>query len=182
MAENFSDDFADNIFSENIINSDDSDGENAEKIKSHMLSIADLRDKALAHYHEIHCAALRDNGTPFIGDLDLEAVRQYLSLQEATAILLEFCEYDNGKLMGICGHSRKEVEDKLQQLFVALCKRIRSNVAAEAVKDGMLDVEYDSEQNDFVFSMTEQGKAAVGEYVEGNRQFHIMEQRRNEQN
>ena len=49
----------------------------------------------------------------------------------------------------------------MRKLFQALMVRIEANVAQYGVKKGYLECAFDSNANDFVFSVSEKGKAVV---------------------
>jgi len=97
----------------------------------------------------------------------LEHQRQFLEVWEVENIVKELSDVQGDGVYGIGANSFEEYREKMLQLFRALASRIMSNVMHAGVKQGLLDAEYDVEQDRFEFSITEKGKELVGTLAAG---------------
>jgi hypothetical protein len=57
--------------------------------------------------------------------------------------------------------SPEELQQKITQIYSALCERILSNVMAEGVKRGLVEPMFDIDKNAFVFSPTKKAEAML---------------------
>ena len=87
---------------------------------------------------------------------------QYISVQETEAIVREN-SFVSGDTYAIGGDTQEEVKKNINELLNALLDRIMSNVLQEGVKQELLDCQYDTDTNDFAFSVTDKGKEKVDE-------------------
>jgi hypothetical protein len=97
----------------------------------------------------------------------LEHQRQFLEVWEVENIVKELSDVRSDGVYGIGANSFEEYREKMLQLFRTLASRIVSNVMHAGVKQGLLDAEYDVEQDRFEFSITEKGKELVGTLAAG---------------
>ncbi len=121
-----------------------------------------LRDHALTLFAKV---VSRINNMPASAALPIdETQRHFLSVAETEAIIKEHSIAGGPEgVYAIGGETREEYEAQMRKLFQALMVRIEANVAQYGVKKGYLDCAFDSNANDFVFSVSEKGKAVVDE-------------------
>lgn len=121
-------------------------------------TIDSVRDAALIMYGRF-IARINDQEA---NDDEAKQKSQYLTLQEAEQIIREHsCVVDG--VYGIGAKTKEEAKTKINELLAALMDRIMSNVVQEAVKQDLLDCQYDNATNDFAFSVTETGKQKIAE-------------------
>jgi len=136
---------------------DDSDYSDTDA-RFELSTIPAVRDAALIMYGRF---ISRLNETP-ANDDEAKTKHQYLSLQEAENIVREHSFVsDDGYAVG--GDTKEEAKKKINELLAALMDRIMSNVLQEGVKQNLLDCQYDVDNNDFTFSVTDEGKQKVDE-------------------
>jgi hypothetical protein len=105
---------------------------------------------------------LQDGKPTIMPDEHAARGTQYLSLSETENIIKEHStevEGPKGSCYAVGGDSPEEANEKVSHLMAALIERVRSNVIAASVKRGWVDCAFDPESNDFVFSVTEKGRA-----------------------
>lgn len=95
-----------------------------------------------------------------------EEKQQFLSLQETENIVRSFSAADNGEMMAVGGNSKAEAMQQVRKLMEALIQRIMSNLVAEGVRRDLIDVAFDSDANDFAFSVNKHGRDLVDRYSE----------------
>jgi hypothetical protein len=121
-----------------------------------------MRDQALMLFAK---AVARMNNMPETASLPIDdAQRNFLSVAETEAIIKEHSISSGHEGMyAIGGETREEFETQMRKMFQALMVRIEANVAQYGVKQGYLDCAFDNDANNFVFSVSEKGKAVVNE-------------------
>lgn len=82
----------------------------------------------------------------------------HLSLQETEHIVREHSHCTSDGMFAIGGDTPEEAKAKINELMAALMDRVMSNVLAAGVKEDLLDCTYDSNIDDFSFTVTEKGK------------------------
>lgn len=88
---------------------------------------------------------------------------QYLPLDELERILRDHGhEFGGGFAIG--ADTRRGAEEKMRELLSALMTRVMSNVMQKGVNNGWLSCEFDTETNDFCFTVTDEGKRAHAKY------------------
>ena len=129
-----------------------------------------MRDRALMLFAK---AVARMNNMPEDHTLPIDDTqRHFLSVDETESIIKEHSHNIPGSPKGVYavgGETREEFETQMKKLMVALMTRIEANVAQYGVQMGYLDCAFDNDANDFVFSVSEKGKAIVNERVTRNR-------------
>jgi hypothetical protein len=119
-----------------------------------------MRDHALMLFAKV---VARINNMPEDSSLPIDdAQRNFLSVAETEAIIKEHSIAGGPEgVYAIGGETREEYEAQMRKVFQALMVRIEANVAQYGVKKGYLDCAFDNTANDFVFSVSEKGKAAI---------------------
>lgn len=129
-------------------------------------SLRALQRAALVIYGRF--VASQSNDT---SDDDEAATKEhYLSLQEVEHIVREHAtiqKTDDGNYV-IGAESAEEANKMVHAVMAALMDRVMSNVLRQGVRDGLIDCAYDSDANDFMFSVTDAGKAKAEEYRNRN--------------
>ena len=127
-----------------------------------------MRDRALMLFAK---AVARMNNMPEDHTLPLDDTqRHFLSVDETESIIKEHSVPGGPKGMyAICSETREEFEAQMKKLMIALMTRIEANVAQYGVQMGYLDCAFDNDANDFVFSVSEKGKAVVDERITRKR-------------
>jgi hypothetical protein len=121
-------------------------------------STSEIRKMALILFARV----LQDGKPTSMPDEHAARGTQYLSLSETENIIKEHStevEGPEGSCYAVGGDSPEEANEKVSHLMAALIERVRSNVIAASVKRGWVDCAFDPESNDFVFSVTEKGRA-----------------------
>ena len=126
-------------------------------------SIEGLRDHVLEMFGGF--IAHISGGQPAENELDHQ--RQFLEVWEVENIVKELSDMRGDGVYGIGANSFEEYREKMLHLFRTLASRIVSNLMHAGVKRGLLDAEYDIEQDRFEFSITEKGKELVGTLAAG---------------
>jgi hypothetical protein len=85
----------------------------------------------------------------------------HLSLQETEHIVREHSHVSEDGTYAIGGDTPEEARKKINDMMAALMDRVMSNVLSAGVKRDLLDCSYDSDTNDFTFSVTEKGQQVV---------------------
>lgn len=90
---------------------------------------------------------------------------QYLTLQETENIVKEHSGVSSARdgVYAIAGDTPEEIKAHINELLASLMDRIMSNVIQEGVKQELIDCEYDTDKDDFTFSVTEKGRQKVEE-------------------
>lgn len=108
---------------------------------------------------------------------------QYLSIQETENIVREHSHVSAGGMYAIGGDTPEEAKAKVNELLAALMDRVMSNVISEGVKQELFDCSYDTDVDDFTFSVTEKGHQIAkkirnerthnvsGSSIEGNQEL-----------
>jgi hypothetical protein len=117
-------------------------------------SIEGLRDYVLGMFGHF-VGKLSDN--PSAVD-DITEQKKFLTVQEVENIIADMCDVKEDGLYAIGADSFEEYKEKMLALFRALSTRIMSNVMQEGVRRGLVDAEYDCENDRFDFELTEKGK------------------------
>jgi hypothetical protein len=86
----------------------------------------------------------------------------YLSLSETEAIIKEH-GFVVGDTYAIGGDTPEEAKKQINALLAALLDRVMSNVLQEGVKQELLDCAYDTNTDDFAFSVTDKGRQKIEE-------------------
>jgi hypothetical protein len=89
---------------------------------------------------------------------DITEQKKFLTVQEVENIIADMCDVKEDGLYAIGADSFEEYKEKMLALFRALSTRIMSNVMQEGVRRGLVDAEYDFENDRFDFELTEKGK------------------------
>jgi len=121
-----------------------------------------MREQALTLFAKVvaHINDMPEDSTLPIDDTQ----RRFLSVDETETIIKEHSIPGGPEgFYAIGGETREEYETQMRKVFQALMMRIKANVTQYGVKKGYLDCAFDSDSNDFVFSVSEQGRAAVYE-------------------
>jgi len=126
---------------------------------SRAISIEQLRDHALILFTEY--LARQSGIKQTVDTATLEEKAQFLSLRETEQITRDFCAADNGEFMAVGGDSPQAAVMQITRLMRALMRRIGSNIVAEGVNRGYLDVWFDGPEGAFAFDVSEAGKAYV---------------------
>lgn len=119
-----------------------------------------LRDHALTLFAKV---VARINNMPEDSSLPIDDTqRNFLSVSETEAIIKEH-SIPGGPtgVYAIGGETKEEYETQMRKLITALMVRIEANVAQYGVQKGYLDCAFDNDANDFVFSVSDKGKAVV---------------------
>lgn len=89
---------------------------------------------------------------------DKRAKRQYcnLSLEETENIVRKHAVV-NDYVYAIGGDTEKEARQKIDDMMTELCDAIMGNVVARGVSRELFEQEFDSNKNDFVFTITDKG-------------------------
>ena len=119
-----------------------------------------LRDHALTLFAKV---VARINNMPENSSLPIDDTqRHFLSVAETEAIIKEH-SIPGGPtgVYAIGGETKEEYETQMRKMLTALMVRIEANVAQYGVQKGYLDCAFDNDANDFVFSVSEKGKAVV---------------------
>ena len=138
--------------------SDYDDEDNETRGHFHLGSTSKIREMALILFARV----LQDGKPTIMSDENAARGTQYLSLSETESIIKEHStkvDGPEGSCYAIGGDSPEEANEKISDLMLALIERVRSNVIAASVKRGWVDCAFDPESNDFVFSVTEKGRA-----------------------
>ena len=88
---------------------------------------------------------------------------QYLSVDEIERIVRDHGQEFNGGF-AVGANSKEEAMEKMRELLSALMTRVMSNVMHKGVKNGWLNCEFDTDTNDFCFTVTDEGKRAHAKY------------------
>ena len=105
--------------------------------------------------------AARSGLNPTVETASLEDKEKFLSLQETENIVRAFSAKDNGEMMAVGGNTREEAEQQVRALITALVERVMSNVIAEGVKRDLIDVAFDTDADNFAFSVSDKGHQFV---------------------
>lgn len=91
---------------------------------------------------------------------DDRAKRQHchLSLEETENIVRKHAVV-NDYVYAVGGDTEKEARKKIDDMMTELCDAIMGNVVSAGVQRELFDQEFDSNKNNFVFSITEKGAA-----------------------
>lgn len=129
-------------------NFDDTDG------RYELSSVDAVRDAALIMYGRFiaHMHGCEPN------DDQAKRCTAHLSLQETENIVREHSQVSDDGVYAIGGDSPEDAKAKINELLAALMDRVMSNVMAAGVKENLLDCTYDSNIDDFSFTVTEKGK------------------------
>lgn len=121
-------------------------------------TIPAVRDAALIMYGRF---ISKINNLP--NDDDSAKTRHnYLTLEETENIIREYGYVVDGAY-AIGGDTKDEAKKKINELLAALMDRVMSNVLREGVRSELLDCTYDTDTDDFSFSVTDKGKEKVEE-------------------
>ena len=120
-----------------------------------------IREQALILFGHL---IAKQSGSPPPNDEESKTKTQYLSLQEVEQILNEFARPFSDNVSAIVGDTPETLHHNVTKFFAALISRIMSNVIRDGVRQDFIDYTYDSEKNNFVFTATEKGDAAVAAY------------------
>ena len=127
-------------------------------------TIPAVRDAALIMYGRF---ISKINNMP-VDDDAAKTRQQYLTLEETENIIREYgCVVDDAYAIG--GDTKDEAKKKINELLAALMDRVMSNVLREGVRSELLDCAYDTDTDDFSFSVTDKGKQKVEE-IRNNRE------------
>ncbi len=130
-------------------------------------TIPAVRDAALIMYGRF--IARMNNMEP--EDESAKLRSQYLTLQETENIVKEHSVVADSGAYAIGGDTPEAIKANINELLASLMDRIMSNVIQEGVKQELLDCEYDTDKDDFKFSVTEKGRQKVEElkpFFDGN--------------
>lgn len=94
-------------------------------------------------------------------DEQAKKAENHLSLQETENIVREHSQIVDGDLYAVGGETAEEAHAIINEMLSALMDRIMSNVLAAGVKQELLDCNYNSDKDDFEFSVTDKGKQIV---------------------
>lgn len=97
-----------------------------------------------------------------VNDDEAKQKHTYLSVEETENIIREYGYVVDGAY-AIGGDTKDEAKKKINELLAALMDRIMSNVLREGVRLELLDCNYDTDTDDFSFSVTEKGRQKVAE-------------------
>lgn len=122
-----------------------------------------LRDAALKLFGRFMAQQTGLNPETYNFDDDVEAQRQFLSVEETDAIVQSRASMDNGEMMAVGGNTRAEAMLKIKELMRSLMSRVMSNVLAECVKNDLVDVAFNDAANDFAFGVNNNGHKIVQE-------------------
>ena len=121
-----------------------------------VMQLESLRDHALLLFSKI--IDEKNDFKTIINQATAIEKHGLLSMADTEQIVRSFAAKDNGSMMAVGGQSPREAEEQVRKMLAALIERIHSNLVAAAVKRDLLDVAFDSEKNDFIFSVNENGK------------------------
>lgn len=121
-------------------------------------TIPAVRDAALIMYGRF---VSRINNLP-VDDDSAKQRHNYLTLEETENIIREYGYVVDGAY-AIGGDTKDEAKQKINELLAALMDRVMSNVLREGVRLELLDCTYDTDTDDFSFSVTDRGKQKVEE-------------------
>jgi len=134
------------------------DNHNDTDARYELSTIDAVRDAALIMYGRF---ISRMSDAP----LDDDAAKQkheYLTLKETENIIKEYgCVVAGSYAIG--GDTKDEAKKKINELLAALLDRVMSNVLRVGVREELLDCTYDTDTDDFTFSVTDKGKQKVEE-------------------
>lgn len=122
-------------------------------------TIPAVRDAALILYGRF---VSRLNNLP-VDDDSAKQRKDYLTLAETENIIREHGYVVDGTY-AIGGDTPEEAKQKINELLAALMDRVMSNVLREGVRLDLLDCTYDTDTDDFSFSVTDKGKQTVEEH------------------
>lgn len=125
-------------------------------------TIETLREQALILFAKVisRMNNVPEDEEPMIDD----SQRRFLSVDETEAIIREHSVAGGPQgVYAIGGSTREEFEAQMRKVFQALMVRIQENVTQHGVSKGYLDCAFDDTANEFVFSVSEKGRAVVHE-------------------
>lgn len=128
-------------------------------LRGPMLSISHLRDYVLQLFQQL----IEDRSGLKLETGHMEYKQQFLAIEEVETIIREHSAYEDGAVMAVGGNSMEEAHATMRKLISALLDRVMSNVTRIGVDRGLIDVAFDSERNDFEFSVSKEGEAFVRE-------------------
>ena len=117
-------------------------------------SIESIRDAALIMYGRFiaHMYGEEPN------DERAKLSRNHLSLQETENIVRDYSSVSGDGIYAVGGDTAEDAKKKINEMMAALMDRVMSNVLAAGVKQDLLDCNYDTNKNDFSFTVTDKGK------------------------
>lgn len=121
-----------------------------------------VRDAALIMYGRF---ISKINNMP-VDDESAKTRHQYLTLEETENIIREYGYVVDGAY-AIGGDTKDEAKKKINELLASLMDRVMSNVLREGVRSELLDCTYDTDTDDFSFSVTDKGKQKVEKLRKG---------------
>lgn len=127
-----------------------------------MTSLEDMRQQAL---HLFGMFVARTGGKTLLQLVPQDAGK-FLSIEEVENIIKEH-SVPVGDGFAVGGNTKEEALNKMRELFAALMNRVMSNVLHSGVERGWLDFTFNTEANDFEFTVTEEGKRAHAEFKRG---------------
>lgn len=119
-----------------------------------MNSIESLRDHVLNLFGATVAQLTNDQTAA----AELSHQKKFLEIWEVESIIAELCDIKDDGVYAIGANTFEEYKEKMLVLFQALATRIMSNVMQEGVRRGLIDAEYNFENDRFDFELTEKGK------------------------
>lgn len=132
-------------------------------------TLEDLRDNMVRQFGCYMLCKLveSDAATPddVVAAMDMDNLRGLLDMQELENIVREFSniEDEESGVLGIGADNRKEFDERMSNMMRAVKKRIISNFMDSGVKQGFLEVDFDPEDGEFKFSITEKAMQSYRE-------------------
>lgn len=120
-------------------------------------SLPAIREAALIMYGRFiaHMHGVEPN------DDDAKMRHEHLSLQETENIVREHSFVNEDGVYAIGGDTQEEARAQVNEMLSALMDRVMSNVLSAGVKSELLDCTYDTNIDDFTFSVTDKGREIV---------------------
>lgn len=130
------------------------------EFRFHRKQLSRVRDMALVLFDKFISANLSKDWPP-AGPLTVTKYqRRFLSLAETKTIVLEHAVL-KPNCYAISADNPEKGKEKVRSLMAALIMRVFSNVTQFAGEQGLVDVCFSSETNDFEFQITKQGKRII---------------------
>jgi hypothetical protein len=141
-------------------------------IMQNSMSINSFRDKALFMFNALLIERLEMHKKKKKNEFRLSVEqladqRKFLSCEELEQIIRD-CSKTNVDepdipegLYAIGGHTPQEAMAQMRKLIEAVLNRILSNITQQAVAADLLDCMFDGDNDAFMFSVSEKGKAEV---------------------